>query len=81
MKNECFAKKKIQDDFIEPEVQQRALNVLNSAIRVEDLVRLEQGGIGNEVAKRILDERDKIGTFGFTDLKQLINIKEFWVAV
>ena len=73
--------KKTQDDFIEPEVQRRVLNVLNSAIRVEDLVRLEQAGIGKKLAKRILDKRDRIGAFGFTDLKQVIDIEAFWVAV
>ena len=74
--------KKTQDDFIEPEVQRRVLNVLNSAIRVEDLVRLEQAGIGTKLAIRILDKRDRIGAFGFTDLKQVIDIegitKEFF---
>ena len=75
MRNECFAQKKNQDDFIEPEVQRRVLNALNSAIRAEDLVRLEQAGIGKKLAKQILDKRDKTGAFGFTDLKQVIDIE------
>lgn len=50
------ATKKTQDDFIEPEVQRRVLNALNSAIRVEDLARLEQADIRKELAKRIFDK-------------------------
>lgn len=68
-------KKKTQDDFIEPEIHRRVLDFLNTAHRIEDLKRLAQVNISAEVRQQILKERDSVGAFGFTSVKQLLAIK------
>jgi hypothetical protein len=65
----------IEQQAVPPEVQRRVLAFLNDARRVQDLTRLEPAGVDNDLGQRILRARDSAGAFGFTNLRQLVDIE------
>lgn len=67
--------RKIISDDIEPEVQRRILEFFNKADRVEEIARVEGVPIKEGVAKRILDQKRKLGAFGFVKIEQLNKIR------
>jgi hypothetical protein len=65
----------IEQRAVPPEVQRRVFTFLNDARREQDLAPLEQAGVDNNLRQQILRARDSAGVFGFTDLRQLIDIE------
>lgn len=67
----------IERDGIEPEVQRRILDRLNKARRPEDIPELDDPKVPKEIRPRIIGKLRELGAFGFTDLRQVAEIRGF----
>jgi hypothetical protein len=57
------------------EVRRWVLAFLEDACRVQDLTRLKPVGGDDDLGQRILRTRDSAGAFGFTNLRQLVDLE------